>query len=58
MNMKNVAKITYVSSNSSVAKVSKTGKITAKKVGTVTIKAKVTLKDGSTKTVSMKIKVK
>lgn len=58
LNMKNVAKITYVSSNSSVAKVSKTGKITAKKVGTVTIKAKVTLKDGSTKTVSMKIKVK
>lgn len=58
LNMKNVAKITYVSSNSSVAKVSKTGKITAKKDGTVTIKAKVTLKDGSTKTVSMKIKVK
>lgn len=58
LNMKNVAKITYVSSNSSVAKVSKTGKITAKKVGTVTIKVKVTLKDGSTKTVSMKIKVK
>ena len=58
LNMKNVAKITYVSSNNSVAKVSKTGKIRAKKVGTVTIKAKVTLKDGSTKTVSMKIKVK
>ena len=58
LNMKNVAKITYVSSNSSVAKVSKTGKITAKKDGTVTIKVKVTLKGGSTKTVSMKIKVK
>ena len=42
----------------SVATVSKTGKITAKKKGTVTIKATVTLKDGSKKTVSTKITVK
>ena len=34
------------------------GKVTAKKAGTVTIKAKVTLNNGKTKTVSMKVKVK
>jgi len=41
-----------------VATVNKNGKITAKKKGSVTVKAKVTLKNGTTKTVSMKIKVK
>lgn len=54
----NVKTITYVSSKKSVATVSKTGKITAKKAGTAVVKAKVTLKNGSTKTVTMKIKVK
>ena len=49
---------TYTSGKKSVAAVDKNGKITAKKKGTVTIKAKVTLKNGKTKTVSMKIKVK
>ena len=34
------------------------GKITAKKKGTVTVKATVTLKNGKKKTVSMKITVK
>lgn len=58
LNMDNVAKITYSSSKKSVAAVSKNGKITAKKSGTVTIKAKVTLNNGKTKTVTMKIKVK
>uniref|UniRef100_UPI0040296519 glycosyl hydrolase n=1 Tax=Agathobacter sp. TaxID=2021311 RepID=UPI0040296519 len=54
----NVSKITYTSSKSSVAKVDKKGKITAKKAGTATIKAKVTLKNGKTKTVTMKVTVK
>ena len=54
----NVSKITYSSSKSSVAKVDKNGKVTAKKAGTATIKAKVTLKNGKTKTVTMKVKVK
>lgn len=57
-NTENIKKITYTTSNKSVATVSKKGKITAKKAGTVTIKAKVTLKNGSTKTIKMKVKVK
>ena len=56
--MANVSKITYSSTKSSVAKVDKKGKITAKKAGTATVKAKVTLKNGKTKTVTMKVKVK
>lgn len=58
LNMANVSRITYSSTKSSVAKVDKKGKITAKKSGTATVKAKVTLKNGKTKTVTMKIKVK
>lgn len=58
LDLDNVKKITYTSGEKSVAAVDKNGKITAKKKGTVTIKAKVTLKNGKTKTVSMKIKVK
>ena len=58
LDLDNVKKITYTSCKKSVAAVDKNGKITAKKKGTVTIKAKVTLKNGKTKTVSMKIKVK
>lgn len=58
LDLDNVKKITYTSGKKSVAAVDKNGRITAKKKGTVTIKAKVTLKNGKTKTVSMKIKVK
>jgi hypothetical protein len=58
LNMNNVKKITYSSTKKSVATVNKNGKVTAKKKGTATVKAKVTLKNGTTKTVSMKIKVK
>lgn len=58
LDLGNVKKITYISGKKSVAAVDKNGKITAKKKGTVSIKAKVTLKNGKTKTVSMKIKVK
>lgn len=53
----NVKKITYTSSDKQIVKVSKSGKITASKKGTATIKAKVTLLNGKTKTVRMTIKV-
>ena len=58
LNKNNVKKITYKSSKKSVATVNKKGKITAKKKGTAFVKATVTLKNGKTKTVSMKITVK
>lgn len=58
LNMDNVAKIVYSSVKKSVATVSKTGTITAKNSGSVVITATVTLKNGKTKTVKMKIKVK
>ncbi len=57
-NKDNIKKITYTSTDKSIASVDKKGRITAKKKGTVTIKAKVTLKNGVTKTVKMKVKVK
>ena len=57
-NKENIKKITYTSTDKSIASVDKKGRITAKKKGTVTIKAKVTLKNGVTKTVKMKVKVK
>ena len=58
LNMKNVSKITYTTSNKAVAAVDKKGKVTAKKSGTVSIKVKVVLKNGETKTVTMKVTVK
>ena len=58
LDMDNVESITYSTSKKSVATVSKNGKVTAKKAGNVTIKVIVTLKNGQTKTVKMKVKVK
>lgn len=58
LDMDNVAKITYTSSDKSTVKVDKNGNIIAKKKGNVTVKVKVTLKDGTTKTVKVKVKVK
>ena len=58
LDMDNVAKITYSTSKKSVATVSKDGQVTAKKTGAVVITAKVTLKNGKTKNVKMKITVK
>ena len=58
LNMENVEKIEYTSSKKSVVSVNKNGKITAKKKGTAKVKAVVTLKDGTVKTVTMKVKVK
>ena len=56
--MENVDKITYTSSKKSVVTINKNGKITAKKKGTAKVKAVVTLKDGTKKTVTMEVKVK
>ncbi|MCM1234860.1 MAG: Ig-like domain-containing protein [Ruminococcus flavefaciens] len=58
LNMDNVKKVTYTSSKKSVVTVNKNGKVTAKKPGTATVKVKVTLKNGKSKTVKIKIKVK
>lgn len=58
LNMENVDKIVYTSSKKSVVTVNKNGKITAKKQGTAKVKAVVTLKNGTKKTVTMKVKVK
>ena len=54
----NVSKITYSSTDNSIAKIGKNGKITAKKAGKVTLKATVTLKNGKKKVVSMKFSVR
>lgn len=53
----NIAKITYNTDDKSV-KVTKNGKIKAKKSGEAEVTATVTLKNGKTKTVKMKIVVK
>lgn len=58
LNMDNVAKVTYTTSKKSVATVNKNGTVKAKKAGKVTVKAKVTLKNGKTKTVKMTLTVK
>ena len=58
LNQNNVMKVTYKTSKKSIATVNKNGKIKANRKGTVTIKATVTLKNGKTKTVSMKIVVR
>ena len=57
LDMDNVAKITYSTSKKSVATVSKDGQVTAKKAGSVVITVKVTLNNGKTKNVKMKITV-
>ena len=58
VNPDNIKSITYTTSKKSVATVGGKGKVSAKKKGTVIIKAKVTLKNGMTKTIKMTIKVK
>ena len=58
LNMENVKSVKYSTTQSSVAKVSSNGTITAKKAGTVSIKATITLKNGYIKTVTTKITVK
>ena len=58
LNKANVKSVKYSVPKNAAVKVSNNGKITAKKAGTVTVKATVTLKNGTTKTVKMKITVK
>lgn len=58
LDIANVSKITYSSTDNSIAKISKNGKITAKKAGKVILKATVTLKNGKKKVVSMKLSVR
>lgn len=50
LNMNNVSRIT--------CKTSESGKVTAKKKDKVTVTAKITLKNGTTKTVKMTVTVK
>ena len=57
LNPENIEKISYKSTEGSVAAVSEKGKIRAKKAGTAYIKIKIILKDGSSKTVKMKVRV-
>ena len=54
----NVKTITYKTSDASTATVSKNGTVRTKSKGTVVIKAIVTLKNGTIKTVKMKVKGK
>ena len=56
-NTESIKSIAYTSNKPAVATVSKKGKITAKKVGTATIRAEVKLKNGKTKIVKMKVTV-
>ena len=51
-------KITYTSAKQSVATVSQSGKITAQKSGNASITVTVTLKNGKTKVLNVKVKVK
>lgn len=58
LNMDNVVKVTYTTSKKSVATVNKNGTVKAKRPGKVTVKAKVALRNGKTKTVKMTLTVK
>ena len=58
LDMRNVKSISYETSDPRIATVNETGKIKGKKAGTTTITAIVTLKNGETKTVTMKVTVK
>lgn len=57
LDMDNVKSVTYTTSKKSIAAISKKGTITAVKAGTATVKATITLKNGTKKTVKMTIKV-
>ena len=58
LDMRNVKSISYETSDPRIATVNETGKIKGKKAGTATITATVILKNGETKTVTMKMTVK
>ena len=58
LDMRNVKSISYETSDLRIATVNETGKIKGKKAGTATITATVTLKNGETKILTMKVTVK
>lgn len=58
LNLQNVKGIRYQTSDKKIAAVSRTGKIKGKKAGTAVVKAVVALKNGSSKMVSMRVRVK
>ena len=58
LDMRNVKNISYETSDPRIATVNETGKIKGKKAGTTTITATVTLKNGETKILTMKVTVK
>ena len=58
LDMRNVKSISYETSDPRIATVNETGKIKGKKAGTATITATITLKNGETKTLTMKVTVK
>ena len=58
LDMRNVKSISYETSDPRIATVNETGKIKGKKAGTATITATVTLKNGETKILTMKVTVK
>lgn len=58
LNMDNVKSISYQSSNKKVASVNKKGTIKSNKKGTASIRVTVTLNNGKTKVLKLKVKVK
>ena len=58
LNMKNVKSVKFNTSRKSVARVSSKGTVKARKAGRAVISAKVYLKNGSTKTVKLKVKIR
>lgn len=57
-NKASIKKIVYTTSNKKVATVTKNGQVKTRAKGMVKVKAKVTMKNGKTKTLVMKVKVK
>lgn len=58
MDWNNIKSVKYSSSNKKVLTVDKMGKLVAKAKGKATVKAKVMLKNGSSKTINVKVEVK
>ena len=58
LNMDNVKSISYQSNNKKIASVNKKGTIKSNKKGTASIRVTVTLNNGKTKVLKLKVKVK
>lgn len=57
-NKASIKKIVYTTSNKKIATITQKGQVKTKTKGSVKVKAKVTMKNGKTKTLIMKVKVK